>query len=159
MLREVDRPKDALAHFEAASELLSRLVDNHADAETYQIALADCLMHLSEMQKSEALGKEAAASARRALAIRKDLAKQHPTDKNHQLDYLDALVGNQSFASDRVPPADRNELKQDFQKINEFRKKLEQSSSAAPSDLYELGCYLTLRRPLVIGDRENDASP
>jgi hypothetical protein len=41
--------------------------------------------------------------------------------------------------------------------LEQLRKKLEQGWSANPSALYKLGCYLTLRPPLLLTDEQNSA--
>ncbi len=155
LLYETDRRSEALVHFEAASVLLSELIEEHADADSYRLAFADCLMQISELQRAQNRKREAQGTASRALAIRKDLASRHPTSATYQVDYFDSTLSRQSLMADIEPSAIRREGEQAM----DVRKELEQRWSAAPTDLYELSCYLTLRRPLLITERQTDESP
>jgi tetratricopeptide (TPR) repeat protein len=161
LLAEIDRRDEALAHFEAASLLLARLSWEHADADHYRLALADCWMQMSDLQRTLNRKQEAKQSALRAVAIREELAKRRPTSSARQLEYLDAVMGAEGATADResLIPHDVAQGKSHFQEMQKVRGKLTDHWSAAPSNLYELGCYLTLRSPLLVPQPDSEKSP
>jgi hypothetical protein len=161
LLAEVDRRDEALTHFDSASLLLAKLSVEHASADRYRLALADCYMQMSDLQRALDRKQEAEQSAVRAVAIREQLAKRQPASSARQLEYLDAVMGAEGATADResLVPHDAAQGKAHFQEIHEVRGELKNHWSSAPSALYELGCYLTLRTPLLTPDPTSDQSP
>jgi hypothetical protein len=147
MLREINRPQDALSQFAAATLVLARLAEQDLDDERFRIALADCFAQMSELQSTGDHKLAAIESAERALSIREDLAHRHPLAADLQIDYLNAMIEALIVKSPAVRGAE----------LEQLRKKLEQGWSANPSALYKLGCYLTLRPPLLLTDEQNSA--
>jgi hypothetical protein len=160
MQREVDRADEALSHFQAATTLLSQLVKEHASVDKYRLALADCYMQMSDLQRSRDLKSEAQESVRRAIAIHQDLAKRHPTNSAYKLEHLDAMMAIQGASADSKPLAQQNfaEEAAHLRQTEDVRSDLQRNLSAAPTDLYKLSCYLTLRQPLLTSDEEADES-
>jgi tetratricopeptide (TPR) repeat protein len=161
LLAEIGRSDEALAHFDTASLLLAKLSREHADADHYRLALADCWMQMSDLQRTLNRKQEAKQSALRAVAIREELAKRQPTSSARQLEYLDAVMGAEGATADResLIPHDAAQGKTHLQEMQKVRGELTDHWSAAPSNLYELGCYLTLRLPLLVPQPDSEKSP
>jgi hypothetical protein len=135
MLTEVDRNEEALAHFQAAAALLSDVIRKAPDEEANRLALADCFMQISALQRAQKRNALSQESARQALSIREELAKRRPENATYQIDYFDSILETDPVATST--------------KAEDVRAQLEQQWSASPGDLYELSCYLTHRRPLL----------
>jgi tetratricopeptide (TPR) repeat protein len=161
LLAEVERRDEALAHFDSASLLLVKLSREHTDADQYRLALADCYMQMSDLQRALDRKQEAEQSAVRAVAIREQLAKREPTNSARQLEYLEAVMGAEGATADResLVPHDAALGKSHIQEMQEVRGELQEHWSSAPSALYELGCYLTLRSPLLVSQPASEKSP
>jgi hypothetical protein len=144
MLTEVDRTEEALAHFQAAAALLSDLVKKAPDEEANRLALADCFMQISALQRTQKRNALAHESARQALSIREELANRHPEDSTYQVDYFGSILEDDQLATST--------------KAEEVRTQLERQWSASPDDLYELSCYLTHRRLLLNTKQQEDKS-
>jgi serine/threonine protein kinase len=161
LLAEVDRREEAIARFDSASLLLAKLSREHSDADQFRLALADCYMQMSDLQRALDRKQEAKQSALRAVAIREELARRQPASSARQLEYLDAVMGAEGATADRESrvPHDAAQGKSSFQEMHQVRGELKNHWSSAPSALYELGCYLTLRSPLLVDELTSDKSP
>jgi chromosome segregation ATPase len=160
MLTDIDRQTEALSQFEAATGRLLQLVKEHSAADPYRLALADCYMQISQLQRAQNRKEDARKSAELAIAIRQDLVKSHPTNSVYQIDYLDAMLGSQSATAAHAasPTQSKFEEMAHLRQTQDVLNSLLQSFTAAPSDIYELSCYLTLRPPLLTIERQVDES-
>jgi tetratricopeptide (TPR) repeat protein/tRNA A-37 threonylcarbamoyl transferase component Bud32 len=86
VLRDMDRPGEALAAHQKARDLRQKLADAHPDDPGYQSKLADSFNNIGNLLRQNGQPAEALAAHQKARDLRQKLADAHPTVTEHQSD-------------------------------------------------------------------------
>jgi serine/threonine protein kinase len=138
---ELNRPADAIRHYEAAEELLAQLTTQDPTATHIAAALADCYRQLSRLRL--ATDREAAAAhLKQSGALTKRLVSEQD-DPRFLAELLEGELELQVIAGAQKSMEHLNRVQQ-IQNV--FTQKLPKE----PVALYELACFLAGREPMLI---------
>jgi hypothetical protein len=143
---ELERTDDAVAHYQAARDLLTELSASQPSATQYQVALGDCFLQLGRLRM-----KEDRAAAEKDFGagqvINKQLAAQHDNARLragwYEAELQQAVVRGFDKATENLQRAE--------QITRDFGQKVVQD----PAQLYELACYLGGREPILLTWQSN----
>jgi hypothetical protein len=145
---EVEHTDQAIAHYEAANQLLSDLAAAEPDAPRYKMALADTLLQLGRL-RMKGDRAQAEKDIEEARALNAQLAKQNGDARQRaasfEAELHSAVMRGFDKAQDHLARAQR--MNSDFG----------QNAIKDPAELYELACYLGGRDPILMKARAESA--
>ena len=135
---ELEHADVAVAHYQAAQDLLTEFSRDMPTATQYKVALADCLMQLGRLRmKDDRVGAE--KDFEQARAINERLAAQNDNARLRagwfEGELQTAVIRGFDQATENLSRADQ------------INKGFGQDAIKAPAELYELACYLGGRDP------------
>jgi serine/threonine protein kinase len=146
---EMNRPAEAMGHYEAALDLLKQLSADSPAARHYAAAIADCYRQLSRLRANDDRDR-AASDLEQSQAISQSLAKQYG-DARHQAELAETVLDS-SIMSGRAEGAQK--LLQLQQIESDFSRLVPQD----PVALYELTSFLAGREPILITRKPSTAA-